>query len=477
MEEVGFKNYQVKNKEYIDSVTNAPPFGIKDKLGYMFGDLGFNSLQVLINTYWMIFMVNIIGLTPAHFSLIIAIGRLSDAINDIFIGRAVDNKAGTKHGKYKQFILLFLVPYLVTTVILFLNINALPYWAKLTYGIITYIIWAISGTFINVPYGAMLNSISTNLEHRTSLSNFRSIGSTLANVVVTSVAPLVIFDANNNPVGSRFLGLSIGLGIFTAICLILTHLLVSERTLVPDKTEEEKNQANIWPILSSFFKNRPMMAVVIAYIISKFFIQTTGLTNQYVFMTYYQNTDQLAAIGLGTLIPTVAGILTVQPLIKRFGKRNLLVYSSLLATGIYALNAFFDVSSVAYIVVQLIGTFFIGYFSLLIWSLIADAVDYHTYLTKERNDGTVYAIITFLVFFISSLSTSMIALLLDWLGYDASLGAQQVVEVSQRIKFMGGILPAIGSLLIFICFKLVYNVTDKEMQAISEEINEKYTID
>ena len=49
------------NQEYVDGIKSAPAFGIKDKLGYMFGDLGFNSLQVLVNTYLMIFFVNIVA--------------------------------------------------------------------------------------------------------------------------------------------------------------------------------------------------------------------------------------------------------------------------------------------------------------------------------------------------------------------------------------------------------------------------------
>lgn len=465
------------NVEYVESVKNAPTFGLKDKLGYMFGDLGFNSLQVLVNTYIMIFLVNLIGIRPIHFSIIIAVGKAFDAINDPFIGRAVDNKPGTKNGKYKQFILMFLVPYVITTILLFVNIGALPYWAKISYALVTYIIWAVFGTFINVPYGAMLNSISSDLNHRASLSNFRSVGSTLANVVVTSIAPLLIFDSNSNPIGSRFILLSVILGVFTAVCLILTHILVSERIIVPDKTEEEMQNVNYLEFLKSFTNNRPMIAVVSAYIIAKFFIQTTGITNQYVFMSYYNNTNQLAAIGLGTLIPTVLGMLMVQPLTKRFGKRSLLVSSSFMAAIVFGINAFFPVSSTGYIVIQLLGMFFIGFFNLLVWSLIADAVDYQTWITHERNDGTIYAIITFLVFLVSSLSTSLIAVLLEWIGYDPALGAQQGMEIATRVKVLGGILPAIGAILISLSFGAIYNISDDEMQKISQEVNERYSAD
>lgn len=458
------------NQEYVDGIKSAPAFGIKDKLGYMFGDLGFNSLQVLVNTYLMIFFVNIVQISPVHFSLIIAICKASDAINDPFIGKVVDNKAGSKFGKYKPFLMKYLLPYLATTILLFVNLASAPYPVKIVYALVTYFIWGIVGTFINVPYGAMMNSITADMKGRTDLSNFRSIGSVMANVIVTSIAPLILFDQMDNPVASKFVVLAIILSVFTAVCLFLTHVLVRERIVIPDKTDEQKS-INYFKIMRTFVKNRPMIAVISAYIITKFFIQTTGIMNQYVFMSHYRATEQLAALGLATLIPTLAAMVFIKPMINRFGKKNLVTWPALLAAASFTVNAIFPVSSTMYIFFQLFGQFFVGFFSLLIWSLIADAVDYQAYLTKDRNDGTIYATITFLVFFISSLSTSMIALLLDVVGYDVALGAAQTTEVASSIKLLGGILPVIGAVLIFVCFHFIYNMTDAEMQKISQEVN------
>ena len=74
----------------------------------------------------------------------------------------------------------------------------------------------------------------------------------------------------------------------------------------------------------------------------------------------------------------------------------------------------------------------------LLWSLIADAVDYQAYLTGQRNDGTVYATITFIVFFAASASTSIIALLLEAVGYDPTLGSMgQLAGVPEKIKMLG----------------------------------------
>ena len=48
-----------RNIAYIENVKNAPAFGLRDKIGYLCGDLGFNSLQVIVNSYLMLFCVNI----------------------------------------------------------------------------------------------------------------------------------------------------------------------------------------------------------------------------------------------------------------------------------------------------------------------------------------------------------------------------------------------------------------------------------
>ena len=86
-------------------------------------------------------------------------------------------------------------------------------------------------------------------------------------------------------------------------------------------------------------------------------------------------------------------------------------------------------------------------------------------------DGTVYATITFIVFFAASAATSIVALMLELLGYDAALGSMnQLPGVAERIKFFGGAWPLIGSLIIFACYKLIYNIGDDEMRKVSAAV-------
>lgn len=461
------------NEAYVKNVKNAPPFGTKDKIGYMLGDLGFNSLQVIVNSYLMLFCVNILGISAVHFATIVFVCKALDALNDTFIGQCVDNRPATKYGKMKPYLKWFAIPYLIFTAVLFLDVTAMPYVAKIVWVLVIYFIWGIVGTFINVPYGAMTNIMTTDMVQRTELSNFRSIGSALGSIVPTTVAPLLLFDANNDPIASRFVLLSVILGAFCVACLLAAHALMHERVLVtPDSNISAAGEkVNYLQVAKSFGKNRIMIAVVLAYVVTKLFTQPVGTINQYVFMVYFQDTSKLSLASMGTMIPMIVGMILVKPLVKRFGKKNLVTWPALGSALCYGITAFAPMTPMAWIACQIGAACFSAVSSLLLWSLIADAVDYQAYLTGVRNDGTVYATITFIVFFAASASTSIVALMLELLGYDAALGSMgQLAGVAENIKVFGGAWPMLGCLITFVCYKFIYNINDEKMKEISASV-------
>lgn len=464
-----------RNIAYIENVKNAPAFGLRDKIGYLCGDLGFNSLQVIVNSYLMLFCVNILGMNAVHFAGIVFICKALDALNDTFIGRTVDRRAPAKNGKMKPYLLWFAVPYAIFTLILFMNVHAMPYAAKIAWILIIYFCWGIIGTFINVPYGAMSNIITTNQIERTELSNFRSIGSFAASMGTTTIAPLLLFDRNNDPIAGRFILLSVILGVFCTVCLFLAHTLIHERVLVEEvKVNENGEKINYLQVAKSFLHNRVMIAVVASYVIVKLFIQPVSTLNQYVFMTYFQDTSSLAMASLTTMGPMLLGMVFLKPLVKRFGKKALVTWPLLGSALMHGANMLLPLGPKEWIFCQLMASACITCLNLLLWSLIADAVDYQAYLTGQRNDGTVYATITFIVFFAASASTSIIALLLEAVGYDPTLGSMgQLAGVPEKIKMLGGAWPMIGALLSFVCFKFIYNVSDARMREISEELRRK----
>lgn len=255
----------------------------------------------------------------------------------------------------------------------------------------------------------------------------------------------------------------------------MAHTLIHERVLVEEvKVNENGEKINYLQVAKSFLHNRVMIAVVASYVIVKLFIQPVSTLNQYVFMTYFQDTSSLAMASLTTMGPMLLGMVFLKPLVKRFGKKALVTWPLLGSALMHGANMLLPLGPKEWIFCQLMASACITCLNLLLWFLIADAVDYQAYLTGQRNDGTVYATITFIVFFAASASTSIIALLLEAVGYDPTLGSMgQLAGVPEKIKMLGGAWPMIGALLSFVCFKFIYNVSDARMREISEELRRK----
>ena len=65
---------------------------------------------------------------------------------------------------------------------------------KIAYLFVTYILWgSVFYTSINIPYGSMASAISADPDDRQSLSTFRTLGGTMAGVVIALLALILWF--------------------------------------------------------------------------------------------------------------------------------------------------------------------------------------------------------------------------------------------------------------------------------------------
>lgn len=437
------------------------PFGWRDKLGYAAGDFGCNMSCAIITSYMLLFYVNVIGIDPAHYAIIVAAIKILDAIDDPIIGALVDSSRPGKRGKFHPWILGSAIPLVFVGALVFLNIPNAPYAVKIAVCIVTYLAWDIFYTAMNIPYGSMASVITADPIQRTQLSNFRSVGALLANLPVMIIIPLLLFE-NNNPVGSRFFPLTLVLGVISFGAFMLTYFLCEERIR---PARQEKQKFNYLATIKAIGKNRPMVGLILCTLVFKLFCFSSSTTNQYVFMSYFKNTDLLALSNMASMLPMILCMLFVTPLTRRFGKKTLCSWPFLGSFVVDMLLAFAPITNpYVWIALQFVSGAFMGLFSLLMWALIADCIDYQEMITGRREEGTVYATYNFLSKFVSSFSTSIIALCLSWCGYVAANQSEQTIEVARNIKMMSGLLPAIGCLIAFLAMHYVYNLDNKKLE-------------
>ena len=184
-----------KTKKPVELDANGKPkFGIRDKLAYAAGDAGCNlsfGLKSTVQTFWLVYMMMETGL----FSILLLIVQAWDAINDPLIGSLIDNdKRQYKLGKYKTYILIGALGLLVGGAAVFLPFPKADTWLKAVLFIVGYIIWDAAYTFANVPYGTMLNIVTTDAGERAQLSVFRSIGGAVGNLLPGMILPMLIWE-------------------------------------------------------------------------------------------------------------------------------------------------------------------------------------------------------------------------------------------------------------------------------------------
>ena len=177
----------------MENTTGKRPFGMKDKIGYAFGDFGNDFTFMLSSMFMMKFYTDVMGIAPAIVGLLMMVARFVDAFTDVTMGQIVDRSKPTKDGKFRPWIKRMCGPVAVASFLIYQSAFAGALMAvKIGWMFITYILWgSIFYTSINIPYGSMASAISADAKDRAQLSTWRSIGATLAGLTIGVGTPML----------------------------------------------------------------------------------------------------------------------------------------------------------------------------------------------------------------------------------------------------------------------------------------------
>ena len=208
------------------------PFGWRDKIGYMFGDFGNDFTFIFASLFLMVFYTKVLGVRAELVGLLFVVARLVDAFTDLTMGRIVDRVRPGKDGRFKPWIRRMCGPVAIASFLMYQSgLADASMTVKVVYMFATYILWgSICYTAINIPYGSMASVISEDADDRASLSTFRSIGASLASLIIGVIAPLLVYttDANGNQIveGGRMTMIAGVFSIGAVICYLICYFLI-----------------------------------------------------------------------------------------------------------------------------------------------------------------------------------------------------------------------------------------------------------
>ncbi|MBQ5985720.1 MAG: MFS transporter, partial [Clostridia bacterium] len=250
-----------KNKSYIARTSGITA---KDKIGYAMGDLAsclvFGLTQSVLNKYY----TDVLEISVLSVMIMTIVARIWDAINDPIWGRIIDGAKLRKDGRYRHWNTVFAIPVALAAILMFANVTGFSAGGRLAWIYITYILFGMLYTCINIPYGSLAQVITSSDKERSSLSVFRSIGSTfgaMPAMVLASMCYVKLADGKSQMDYTRvFVGVVI-IAVLSVVAYFLCYLWSKERV---ESKPEPKQKGNTMKVVKTLLKSRPFMAVSLA---------------------------------------------------------------------------------------------------------------------------------------------------------------------------------------------------------------------
>ena len=462
----------------------------KEIAAYSLGLFGFQAIVGLLNSYQAEFDGSILGVNVSVVAILILIAKIVSAVADPVVGNLVD-RSKSKHGKFKSMILYSIIPLLVMTAVIFIDV---PFKSNtmLTYVwiFVTYLIWSIAMTMGDVPSQGIASVLTPNPDERTnvvSISNtFKQVGFSACVVIVPIVCLIIpggsqVFgfegDTDTPMIAPEYLGTAILTAVLGCALFALIPLINKERVT---NTSTEKTTAK--DMINALKNNKPFMLVIISYFLG--FGRQMAMGIQVQAATVILGSQNLVAVlGIVTAVGSMISMALCPLLIKKLDEKKayiiLSVYGFAASIFSFVIGHFWFKSPdnmvltvLFYASLFLIGLQF-GAVTLMPMIMTADAVDYYEYETGKRMEGACYSILTLTIKVCLARGTAVGLIFVQQSGYYEGLTTGTFTTNTKDIIFFAyTALPGILALLSIIpMFK--YDICGEKKAKISAALAER----
>ena len=456
-------------------ISRTSGIGAKDKIGYAMGDfaslLVFGLVQSVLQKYY----TDVLGIGVVSIMTMFIVARIWDAINDPLWGRIIDGTKVWSDGRYRHWLKVFCVPVAVSAILMFVKIPGLTESGYLVYAYVTYILFGMLYTCINIPYGSLAQVITSDDKERSSLSVFRSIGSTFGAMPAMVLISLCYVKLADGRSVMSYQKIIIGVSAIAVLC-VLGFLLSYNWTRERVKTQPSpKAKGETFRVIKILLRSRPFMAVSIA---SMLFLSAQMFSQSYYsyLFNYYFNAPGL------TMLPTACQYLPVAVIMffagkmgNRFGRRDVCAYGMLLAGAFNLLLYLMGTKSVwLYLLVCLMSGIGSAFLFLLVWSLATDAIDYNEVTYSLHDEATSYSVYSFMRKLGQTVSAVLVNMALLRIGYtDNVLNATNITEGTLKRMYADSVLiPAVLYLLVFVLLRFVYPLGKQQIAQLRDKKEE-----
>jgi glucuronide carrier protein len=413
-------------------------------VGYGAGDTANNLTFSMVSSFLLLYYTDVAGIPAAAAGTLFLVVRVWGGVTDLLAGRRVD-QTSTRWGKFRPYLLFASPPLLLLLVAVFTVPGGWSDGAKLAYAYVTYGLFYLAYSFVNIPYGSLAAAMTQVPDERSKLSSFRMVFTSLTILLLAVVISPQIENADNL---QRSLTITtIGFAVLGFALYLFTFSTSREQV------ERSAQTASLRESLGMLRQNKPLIVLCLScllFLTGMFAAQTVavyyardvlGNANYYIVMTV-----------VGTVLQIVASMI-VPGAARAMGKKRAYILGGFI-TVVGGVALAFAPGTVPALGIACYGVLYfgLGLVNTLIFAIQPDTVDYGEWKTGVRGEGSAYSVLSFTRKVGQGVGGAAASFTLGLGGYISGAATQTGAAVTS-IKVAVGVVPAvavlIGALIMF----------------------------
>jgi GPH family glycoside/pentoside/hexuronide:cation symporter len=435
----------------------------KTKILYGSGDFGYSMTNSIIAALFPIFMMDVVGVTPALAAAALFIGRSWDYVNDPIVGYLSD-RTRTRWGRRRPWLLFGSLPFALTFILLWIR----PAFITTETGLLiffaaAYLIYEASATTVYMPYFALTPELTQDYDERTQLTSFRMLFNIIGGLTAYTL-PMLVIGSMIPQNADRVVLMAIIFGLLAAAPYLVVFFSVREK-----KEYIEQEQPKLRDAFKAVRRNKPFFFAAMIYLCT-WIVIILAETNLMFYIKYVLKRPEQSSLVMGAIfISAIIALPFWNWVSKKGNKRSAYIigvsFWAITMSGLALFNAATPLWLL--LIVCVLCGFGLSAAQVLPWAIIPDAIEWDEYQTGERHEGTFYSLITLVGKVANSLAVPLSLLLLEFTGY-VSNASDQPASALLGIKIVIGPIPA---LLLFggVIFAIFYPLSrEKYTQVVAE---------
>lgn len=449
---------------------------LSEKISYGLAAVGKDMVYMLSASYILYYYQDILGVNAIAMGIILMAARVFDAFNDPVMGIIVA-KTKTKWGKFRPWLLIGTLTNAIVLFVMFAAPPSLDGKGLVAYAAITYILWGITYTMMDIPFWSMIPAFTESGKEREGLSAMARTCAGVGSAIVTVITMICVhaLGGGNERIGFQWFALMIA--VLFIVFVGIACICIKEKSTVDVKS------SSVGEMFRALLQNDQSMIVVAAIVLINSALYITS--NLLIYFFKYDIGGE-GWHGIYTLFNAFGGgmqiisMMIIFPVLRKFLSTVKLYYLSIIMAivgyGILCVLMFVKLPSVYLLFVPAFFVFVaFGILTVLTTVFLANTVDYGEMKNGRRDESVIFSMQTFVVKLASGVAAfiASICLTVCNISNDTSTEIAGVVEKGTSLlglRVTMTVLPMIGLIVAVILFKKKYILSEAKMNEITNEL-------